>query len=91
MGKSATLTVRLDLDTKERAASVVEGLGVDLSSAVRMFLTQVALRNEIPLSLSFPAPNKTSAAAIDEVETMVSDGSGKKFSNIDDLFDDLGI
>ncbi|MEG0147435.1 MAG: type II toxin-antitoxin system RelB/DinJ family antitoxin [Raoultibacter sp.] len=91
MGKSATLTVRLDLDTKERAASVVEGLGVDLSSAVRMFLTQVALRNEIPLSLSFPAPNKTSAAAIDEVEAMVSDGSGKKFSNIDDLFDDLGI
>ncbi|MDR1633878.1 MAG: type II toxin-antitoxin system RelB/DinJ family antitoxin [Bifidobacteriaceae bacterium] len=51
---TTTVTVRVDEATKAAASRVVEGLGLDLSSAIRVFLRQIVLRNAVPVDLSYP-------------------------------------
>ena len=44
----ANLQIRIDDTLKERAQSVVQGMGLDLSGAVRLFLAQVVRENGLP-------------------------------------------
>jgi DNA-damage-inducible protein J len=47
----STVTVRVDQKTKETAAKIFDELGLDVSTAVRMFLKQTANRGELPMDL----------------------------------------
>ena len=64
--EASTLTIRLDKSLKENAARVVEHYGIDLSTAVRAFFTQIVNTNTIPLSFDYERPNEESIAAIRE-------------------------
>lgn len=44
----ATLQIRLEDSLKNQAATVAEGMGIDLSSAVRIFLAQMVKENGLP-------------------------------------------
>ncbi|WIK88070.1 type II toxin-antitoxin system RelB/DinJ family antitoxin [Varibaculum cambriense] len=52
MGAS-TLTVRIDSGLKEETAKVVENYGLDLSSVIRAFFTEIVNTESIPLSLDY--------------------------------------
>ena len=54
MIRTASVHVRLDETLKNDASAVVERLGLSLSSAITLFVSQVALRKEIPFTLSVP-------------------------------------
>ena len=47
-----SITVRMDESVKDQATAVVEELGLDLPTAIRMFAKQIATTRSIPLSLS---------------------------------------
>lgn len=82
----ANYNLRLDQDLKERAFSVFEGYGVTPSEAIRMFLTQVADTNVVPLSWDYqPKPNETTIAAIEEI----TNGGGTKHAKFADFVDGL--
>ena len=57
-----TLSVRMDHELKKEFIEVVESLGLDAPTAVRMFATQTVKTRAIPLSLS--------AKSLDEKDTM---------------------
>lgn len=44
----ANLQIRLDDSLKDQAQAVVQDMGLDLSAAVRIFLTQVIKENGLP-------------------------------------------
>jgi DNA-damage-inducible protein J len=44
----ANLQIRVDDSLKEQAQTVVQGMGLDLSGAVRIFLAQVVKENGLP-------------------------------------------
>ena len=46
---NTAFTVRVRKDIKKKAQDVAEGLGMDLSTCVRMLLTQMAQRGVLPL------------------------------------------
>jgi DNA-damage-inducible protein J len=48
----STVTVRVDEETKQTASSVLEDIGLDVSTAVRMFLRQIVLRGQMPIELT---------------------------------------
>jgi len=52
----STVTVRVDEETKRKAADIFAGLGLDVSTAVRMFLKQTVNRGEMPMNLKAPDP-----------------------------------
>ncbi|WP_171000732.1 type II toxin-antitoxin system RelB/DinJ family antitoxin [Lactiplantibacillus pingfangensis] len=48
MSKDTTLTIRLNKDVKAHASEVAAGMGIDLSTAVNMFLVELTKTNELP-------------------------------------------
>lgn len=83
--ESTTLTIRLDKSLKDAAADVVEHYGLDLSSAIRAFFTQIVNTNAIPLSFDYEQPNESSKQAIRETEEMISSGEGAYYTSGIDL------
>lgn len=84
---SNNLTIRLDRELKDGAASVVESYGLDLSSVVRAFFTEMVNTNSIPLSLDYKRPNEESLRAIRETREMIASGSSESYVTGRDLIE----
>jgi len=53
---TTTLQIRIDQKTKAKAQRAFKGMGIDMSSGVKLFLTQVGNTGEIPFRI-FSADN----------------------------------
>ena len=51
---TSLLQVRVDDSLKDKAAVVFENLGIDTSTAVRMFLKRAVMENGIPFRMTLP-------------------------------------
>lgn len=69
MAKVAT-SISIEADVKEKAVSLLNELGLDLSTAIGMFLRQTIRENGIPFDVSLNTPNATTASALNEFEEM---------------------
>ncbi|MBP3947223.1 type II toxin-antitoxin system RelB/DinJ family antitoxin [Psychrobacter sp. APC 3281] len=56
--------IRLDQELKENAFAVFESYGLTPSQAIKLFLTQVAQTNQVPLSFEY---QKVTAVSQDEL------------------------
>lgn len=56
--KSDMVRARVEPELKERAEAVLEKLGMSTADAIRIFLTQVALRQAFPLELTLPTAER---------------------------------
>lgn len=54
---TSVVQVRVDTDLKEQAAKIFEELGIDLSTAIRMFLKRSVLDEGIPFRMTRPRAN----------------------------------
>lgn len=55
--------VRIDDELKNQATAVYEALGIDLSTAVRMFLKRSVLVNGVPFNMTLPKGNSKAERA----------------------------
>lgn len=86
----ASVTVRVDEDTKRKASLIAEDLGLDLSSVTRAFYRQIVRERRIPLDLSCaPLPAET-VDAWNEAKRIAASGN-TRFDTADDMFAALGI
>lgn len=65
-----TLNVRVDESVKKEASVLFNDLGLDLSTAVNIFLRQSIMRGGLPFDVVKETPNAETIAAIEEVEEM---------------------
>ncbi|WP_203652170.1 type II toxin-antitoxin system RelB/DinJ family antitoxin [Secundilactobacillus yichangensis] len=63
--KNARLNVRVDKQTKEEAQKIYAALGLNLSTAVNMFLAQTVINNSWPLDKSSLIPDNIDEARND--------------------------
>ncbi len=49
--------IRVDNELKEQATAVYDALGIDLSTAVRMFLKRSVMMNGVPFNMTLPENN----------------------------------
>lgn len=49
--KQTTLQIRIDEETKDQAKRILNGLGLDMSSAVKLFLRNIIITESVPLEL----------------------------------------
>lgn len=52
--KTAAVHSRIEPEIKAKAESVLHRLGVSPTEAIRMFYTQIALRNGLPFAVEIP-------------------------------------
>ncbi|MDO4200031.1 MAG: type II toxin-antitoxin system RelB/DinJ family antitoxin [Clostridia bacterium] len=86
---ATTMTVRVDKEVKDNAKMIFAELGIDLSTAVNIFLKQSIREHGIPFRLKLDIPNEETKRAIRESEKGI--GMSKKFSSTEELFEDLEI
>ena len=70
---------------KVAAEKIFEALGINMSTAVNIFLRQTIRENGIPFELKLKTPNETTALAIEEGRTIAKDESVKGYDNMDAL------
>ena len=81
----ANLNIRTDRDVKAAAERIFEELGLNMTTAVNIFLRQSIRENGIPFELKLDVPNKVTAAAIAEGRRIAEDTTIKGYSTMEDL------
>ena len=87
---TAVLQTRVDAETKLEAESLFDSLGLDITTAIRLFLRQSINQQRIPFDIVPPKCNfsEETLAAIDEARRISKDSSVKSYSSVKELFED---
>ena len=89
MSKVST-NISIDAETKARAQVMLADLGMDLSTAVNIFLRQMLYEGVIPFSINRETPNKITLEAMKEAQEMLrSPEKYKKYDNVDNMMEDI--
>ena len=89
MPKVAT-SITIDSETKAQAQELLSDLGLDLSTAVNIFLRQAIRENAIPFSISRDVPNADTIAAIEELDEMKKHPENyKSYGNVKEMMEDI--
>lgn len=82
----ATVTVRVDEQTKKNASMVLANIGLDVSTAVRIFLRQIVIRGQMPLELvQDPFFSQSNVAALRESIAQADRGEFAKVTTLEEL------
>ena len=85
MAKVST-SISIDSEVREKAIPILNELGLDLSTAVGIFLRQTIRENSIPFDITLNVPNAQTKAALREFEEMKEHPERyKRYSSFSDL------
>ncbi len=79
---TSLLQVRVEDSLKDKAAQVFDNLGIDTSTAVRMFLKRAVMENGIPFAMTLP---KTPYIADRGYKAMLEMGESAEKNGLSDL------
>lgn len=82
---TTNLNIRTDKAVKEQAEQIFSELGLNMTTAVNMFLRSTIREQGIPFELKLEVPNETTAAAIEEGRRLMKDPAAPRYSSIDSL------
>ena len=89
MAKVST-NISIDSDVKSKAQSLLSEFGMDLSTAVNVFLKQMVYEGAFPIKISRDIPNAETLAAINETREMAKHPERyKSFDTVEELMEDL--
>ena len=81
---NATVKARIETDLKTQSESVLRQMGMDMSGAIKMFLTQVVMRQALPFEVKVVQPNAATLKAIEESYT----GNVETFESVEAMLAD---
>lgn len=82
---TTNLNIRTDKEIKEQAEQIFSDLGLNMTTAVNMFLRSTIRENGIPFDLKLEVPNEVTAAAIEEGRRIASDPDVKGYTDMNEL------
>ena len=83
---TSIIQFRIEDDLKEQACAIFEKLGIDLSTALRMFIKRAIMENGIPFPMTFKN-DYDSTSILKAVKGMTNDAS--KNGNSDMTLDEI--
>ena len=87
---TSNMNIRMDKEVKEKAQQIFAQLGMDMTTAVNVFLRQTIRHNGLPFEVKLDTPNKETLMAIEEVQQMKKDPSlGKAYTDVDEMMKEL--
>ncbi len=82
------IQVRIDTKTKENARKILEKIGLDLSTGIKLFCRQVVLKKTLPFDIRDENGFTPKKAA--ELREAIRDArKGKTFRSVEELMADL--
>lgn len=86
MSKNASLNIRTTEEIKKGAEAILDGLGLNISSAVNLFLKQVINYKGIPFDLRLP--NQETQQAMEDIENRHNLESA---DTVEEMFQKIGV
>ena len=87
---TTNINVRVDSELKKSAESLFKDLGLNMSSAITMFLKSAVSYEGIPFEVKRLTPNAETKAALAEYKEMKKNpGNYKRYDSFDSLVDEV--
>ena len=68
---TSAINVNVDTKVKEEATAILKDLGLNMSTAINMFLVQIIKKDGIPFEITNPKPSKDVLKALDEAKKII--------------------
>ncbi|MCH5351052.1 MAG: type II toxin-antitoxin system RelB/DinJ family antitoxin [Clostridiales bacterium] len=89
MAKVST-NITIDAEVKKQAQELFADLGMDLSTAINVFLKKALAEQGIPFEVSREIPNSVTVAALEEFDDVVSNPDKyKRYSSFTDVLNEV--
>lgn len=85
--ETTNINVRVDKEIKEKAEALFNELGLNMSTAMNMFLRYAIRYGGIPFDLRLEVPNAETRSTIDDVNN--NRNMSKTFDSVKELMEDL--
>ncbi len=77
--------IRIDKEVKQDATALFKSLGLDMSSAVNIFLRQCLIHGGLPFQVEVPKYNKKTQRAIEEAMLLAKDSETEYYTDMESL------
>ena len=84
---NVSMNIRIDKDIKKQAQKLFSEFGLDMTTAINMFLRQAIREQKIPFELKLNGLNIETIEALKDA--MQKRNLSREFSNVKDLMEDL--
>ena len=81
--------IRLDENLKKQASELFSNLGLDMSSAITIFLKQCVLKQAIPFPIEMPHYKKEVLEAMEEAKRLTNNPNTKRYTSFEEAMEDL--
>ncbi len=92
METMSAINVQVNSQDKKQATLILKDLGLNMSTAINIFIKQIIKNDGLPFEISNPKPSKELLDALEEGEQIIKDlesGKRKGYNNMDDLIKSL--
>jgi len=84
---NTNLNIRIDSDLKKQSEEIFNELGLNMSTALTVFLRQTVRSRGIPFDMRLNIPNEETIAAINDVN--LNRNMSRPFHSVKELMEDL--
>lgn len=90
--KTSSINVKVDEKLKSNALDVLDSLGLSLTNAIRIYLTQIVLTDGIPFEIKRHKHNEETLSAINEAILISEDKIfSKSYKSFEEALEDLDL
>lgn len=89
MATTTNFSVRMDSDIKRQCENLYNELGMNLTTAINVFLRQSLRVGGFPFDVKLDQPNRETIAAMLEAERIAHDPSVKHYSDVEEALREL--
>ena len=86
---TTNFSVRMDSEIKKQCEQLYGELGMNLTTAINVFLRQSLRVGGFPFDVRLEQPNKRTVAAMHEAERIARDPNAKRYSDVEDALQEL--
>ena len=88
---TTNLNIKTDRSVKEQSEQIFSDLGLNMTTAVNMFLRATIRENGIPFELKMEKPNRVTVSAIEEGRRIAADPTVKGYKDMNELREALDV
>lgn len=85
---TSAINVQVDKQDKEQATNILKDLGLNMSTAINMFIKQIIKEDGIPFEIRNPKPSKELLEALQEserIEKEIKEGKRTGYNNVNEM------
>jgi DNA-damage-inducible protein J len=91
MSDTINLSIRMDRELKEQAENLFSELGMNMTTALNVFVRQSVRQGKIPFEISLAKPNAVTISALEEIADMRAGRIPKQSATVADFAKEMGV